>query len=329
MLRLSVIVPIYNVEHYLERCVASIYNQGMDETTFEVVMVNDGSTDNSLAVAEQIANKHHNIKLYSQINGGLADARNTGLNYVQGNYVMFLDSDDFLLPNTLLKVIDIADRNCLDVCAYQMKVFKEDGSSYIGLQQPFEDDVVYTGEYALLHGLIIASACANLYSSAFLRKHKLSFTKGITHEDVDFNNRVYAFAQRIMFTKHCVYAYFWNGNSLNRSKDYDKVRKCLLDDVNVAANMLDFANKENLSDELKTFYKKRCNSIIASQLISFVFSHKSIPICLIKEWLDLASERKLYPMRGMARSVKTSVLIPVLNIRSLYLFFVKLNRKKA
>ena len=326
MLRLSIVVPIYNVEKYLERCVESIYKQGMDETTFEVVMVNDGSKDKSLDVAEQLVSRHNNIKLYSQVNGGLADARHTGLCHVEGKYVMFVDSDDYLLPDSLNKVVDIAENNRLDVCAYHLKVFKEDGSSYVGLQQPFSDEEIYTGEYALLHGLIIASACASLYLTEFLKKHQLGFTKGITHEDVDFNNRVYAYAQRMMFTKNCVYAYFWNGDSLNRSKNYEKVRKFLLDDVNVAANMVSFANSEIFSDELKTFYKRRCNSIIASQMMSFVFTHRNIPVQLIDEWLDLAKNRKVYPMRGRARSAKTTILIPLLNIRWLYMFIAKFIR---
>lgn len=326
ILRLSIVVPIYNVEQYLERCVESIFNQGMEEMTYEVIMVNDGSTDASLAVAERLVKMHNNIELYSQPNGGLADARNTGLSHVKGRYVMFLDSDDYLLPFTLNNVLEIAERNDLDVCAYQMKVFREDGSSYIGLQQPFSDKSIYTGEYALLHGVIIASACANLYSVDFLNIHGLRFTKGITHEDVDFNNRIYPYAQKVMFTNICVYAYFWNGCSLNRSKDYEKVRKSLLDDVVVAAKMLDFANKGNLSNELKSFYKKRCNSIIASQLMSFVLTRRDIPTGLVKEWLDTASARSVYPMKGKARSTETTIMIPLLNVKCLYLLFVKISR---
>jgi len=179
-------------------------------------MVNDGSTDGSLNVAQELCKLSNSIKLVNRENGGLAAARNTGIESASGKYLMFVDSDDYLMPNVLRRLIAFSEEQDLDVCEARMKVMKEDGTFSEGLIQPFKTTEIVSGEFALLHGVNIASVCGMLYSSSFIKQHNLRFTEGMTHEDVDFNTRVYPLAHRIQFTDIISYVYFWNSESLNR-----------------------------------------------------------------------------------------------------------------
>ena len=104
---LSIIVPVYNVEKYLERCIESLIHQDIEPSDYEIIMVNDGSTDHSGIIAEQLTSKYENIILFNQRNQGLSGARNSGLKLCRGKYVMFVDSDDFLEKNSLMYLITL------------------------------------------------------------------------------------------------------------------------------------------------------------------------------------------------------------------------------
>ena len=105
---LSIIVPIYNVEKFVRPCMESIFRQGLDEDCFEVIAVNDGSTDNSIKVIDELLEKHHNISIVNQSNQGLSAARNTGIEKASGKYILFVDSDDLLIDNTLSTLLQEA-----------------------------------------------------------------------------------------------------------------------------------------------------------------------------------------------------------------------------
>ena len=105
MTKVSIIIPMYNVENYIEKCVCSAYNQDLKETEFEIIAVDDESPDNSLKLISTLAQKHSNIFVVSQKNRGLGGARNTGIKHAKGDYLLFLDADDFYIENTLKKII--------------------------------------------------------------------------------------------------------------------------------------------------------------------------------------------------------------------------------
>ena len=313
---LSIIVPVYNVEIYLVRCIQSLLKQDLESSEYEIVIVNDGSTDNSLTIAQQFCKEQSNIKIITRKNGGLAAARNTGIENASGKYLMFVDSDDYLMPNVLKEMIDFSEEHALDVCEARMKVMKEDGSFFEGLIQPFKSTDIVTGEFALLHGVNIASVCGMLYSSSFINKYKLRFTEGMTHEDVDFNTRVYPIAQRICFTDIVSYVYFWNGESLNRSTNINKVKKSLIDDFRIAANTRKYTEVFNYSDCVKTLYQKRSNSIIVSTLL-LLLKNRNLPTSIKFECFDLAKSLSLYPLKGKTLSTKTTYLAKLLNFETL------------
>lgn len=116
---ISIIIPVYNAEKYIHRCIRSVVNQSHKE--LEIIAVNDGSTDDSLSICETLAAQDNRIKVFSQKNGGVSKARNTGLRLAKGEYVMFLDSDDYMLPDmckTMLDVLHSKQADCV-ICGIQ------------------------------------------------------------------------------------------------------------------------------------------------------------------------------------------------------------------
>lgn len=124
MKRISIIIPVYNTEKYIRECLESVYKQGLDENTFEVIVVDDGSKDQSMKTVAGLAAVHSNLKIVSQPNQGVSTARNNGLQTAQGNYVWFVDADDLLADNCLAEMLDIAEKNDLDMLKIAFTTFK-------------------------------------------------------------------------------------------------------------------------------------------------------------------------------------------------------------
>ncbi|ETD21589.1 MULTISPECIES: glycosyltransferase [Prevotellaceae] len=315
---LSIIIPAYNAESYLRRCVDSIFKQGLNDNEFEVIIIDDGSQDKSYDIALAIASEHENIFVYTQGNSGQAVARNVGLEKAKGKYVMFVDSDDYLIENTIKRVLSIAEINCLDICETRLYEYDHCGNRKIGLIQPFPIDQIFTGEEALLNKIIVASVCTNVYLLEFIKKNHLSFVVGIAHEDVDFNMHAYAFAQRIMFLDICTYIYSWNPDSTDRSRDISRIKRGLLSDLHIAMRTKEYTNIIGLSKQLKFYYLRTCNSIIVSTFLTILQKYRWADIDFIKEMYEFLQDNKLYPIKGRTLSLNTTVLIPFINTQRVF-----------
>lgn len=311
---LSIIVPVYNVEKYLERCIRSIMNQGLREEDFEVIIVNDGSTDASLEIAKSLKKEFQtfDIKIISQSNQGLSCARNTGMKYATGEYLEFIDSDDYLEPKSIREIIDLAIKTKVEVLAFRMKVLDKDGNERISRSQPFPSNRILSAREILVKNLYIGSACNHLYRKDFLLEKGIKFEKGITHEDVAFNSCVYSCVNKIMFTDFNPYVYYWNADSMNRSNNYDKIRKAIIDNLYVIRSVMSFLNKNNASTKVKRYFNRHGNSIIVGSIINFI-SNKSLPKEIKIEFINKAKELNLYPIKGRTQSLKTTLLIPLFN----------------
>lgn len=114
MIQLSIIIPVYNSEKYLSQCIQSCLDQNITKSSYEIIIVNDGSIDNSQNIAEEFINRNSNITLISQHNRGLSAARNTGLKHAKGIYTWFIDSDDWIVKNCLLEIMEECYSNNLD-----------------------------------------------------------------------------------------------------------------------------------------------------------------------------------------------------------------------
>lgn len=216
-MRLSIIVPVYNVEQWLNRCLDSLYKQELSEEEFEVILVNDGSTDSSLSMAEIFASHHSNVRIINRENGGLSVARNTGLEYAQGCYIWFVDSDDFIEPKSIKPILEYAENNKLDMMCFlfQFKFDDEHTEQYI--YRPKYKNEIMTGEEFVVKTGFVMSPWASLYRRQFLSDNSLRFKEGILHEDEEFSPRAQFLAQRIAHTDAIVYNYFQRTGSIMKS----------------------------------------------------------------------------------------------------------------
>lgn len=228
MIKTSVIVPVYNVEEYLEECLESIFQQTQKE--IEVIAVNDGSTDSSLSILEQIESKESRLHIITQENHGLGYARNVGLEYARGKYVYFIDSDDYLNDATALEqCYACAESKTLDLVAFDAVTFGEMGvgsdNNYnrIGI---LPENIVMSG-MEMLHtaysrGSLVVTAYLWYADREFLKKHNLKFPIDMLYEDTSFYCELMAVAKRTMYLPHKYYSRRYRQGSITISQITEK-----------------------------------------------------------------------------------------------------------
>lgn len=185
----SIIVPIYNVERYLEQCIESVLAQ--DYHNYELILVDDGSPDNSIDICVKYAKKYKNIVFIHKTNGGLSDARNAGIQIARGEYLMFLDSDDYWDgKNILSEISNIIFHNQPDLIIYDMAYYYDkEGKieSYFSSREGLKND--YLNDFYVLtqRNIYRPSACNKIVKRNFIIENNLLFKFGTSHEDLDWS----------------------------------------------------------------------------------------------------------------------------------------------
>ena len=314
-IKLSIIVPVYNVEPFLRKCVHSLEQQDLAAEHYEVILVNDGSTDHSGELCTELAKQYENIKVIKQENQGLSAARNTGMDVARGKYMMFVDSDDYIEMNVIGRVVEVAERNQAELCFFLAEAFNEHGS-WPTDHQPFAYNQVYTGEYIMLHGMKVSSVWMNIYLSDFLRQIGLKFHKGLINEDIDFNMMLYPLAHRILFTDILVYHYncSFSYPSLMRNKDVAKHRQTLLSTVEIVNDIFRYCESALVSKGIQRLYRRRMRSLLVSSVLSAYRDHQYYDRAFLHTLLDRARGYHLYPIWGRTESWKTTLLLPFINL---------------
>ena len=181
-MKVSVIIPVYNTEEYIDECLNSVRNQTLKD--IEIICVNDGSTDGSLAVLEKYAKEDKRIKIINQKNQGVSVARNNGIANAQGEYIMFLDSDDYLVPYACEKEYKLAVKNKADVVGFEFRIFK-DGKTFDLFSIDYDSSKIniYTRKENENPFLALRFNCNNVNSKiwrrSFINENNLSFKEGL------------------------------------------------------------------------------------------------------------------------------------------------------
>lgn len=223
---ISVIVPVYNVQDELKKCVDSILKQTY--TNFELLLINDGSTDNSLAICNQVAGVDKRIKVYSKQNGGLSDARNFGLKHASGEYVSFIDSDDYVDVDYLKKLYNSITLNGTEVAVCGFQNVTVDGNLEQVVKFPSETKKTVISGRELLNqvfqdnGYTFVVAWNKLYTKTLFDKVK--FEKGKLHEDEYINFPLFWNVNRVSIVEQPLYNYVQRpGSIMNSSFSKEKL----------------------------------------------------------------------------------------------------------
>lgn len=205
---ITIVVPIYNVEKYLEKCIKTLINQTY--SNLEIILVNDGSPDNSLKICNQYLKEDNRIKIINKENGGLSDARNAGLKMARGEYICFIDSDDYIELDMIEKTKKKLLEEELDVVIFGLYNEVVDSNENIINQKKQSIDLVNFNSIIS----IIGYAWNKLYKTSFLKEKNITFTKGLSLiEDVVFNEKVFLKNIKIGYINEPLYHYV----SRNRS----------------------------------------------------------------------------------------------------------------
>ena len=243
MSRFSIVVPVYKTEAYLDCCVESVLAQTF--TDFELILVDDGSPDNCPAICDAWAAKDSRIKVVHQQNGGLSAARNSGIRCAQGDYAMFLDSDDWWTDETVLnRVASALDNTNADVLSLNYR--KEYAGRLAPMYFPESVPDSTTGETAakmIESGCWVTGACNKAIRRTLLTENGIFFREGITSEDIDWTLRLTLFVQSFAFANVCLFIYRQHGTSISNSPTLTKV-SCLCGNVEECIRLLDEAGTE-------------------------------------------------------------------------------------
>lgn len=214
-MKVSFIIPVYNVEKYLPQCVDSILSQTY--TDFEVILVDDGSPDNSGKLCDEYAKKDSRVRVIHKLNGGLSDARNAGLNAAYGDYVIFVDSDDFWVKNDCLQqIMHIVEQNSeCGFIGFNCSYYYEDSHSYDkwvayheNITHPIDKNTAMRALVA--SGTMPMSACLKVISRKALQNMQLKFIKGLLSEDIPWFLDLLEGCGKCMFVNQYIYAYRQN-----------------------------------------------------------------------------------------------------------------------
>lgn len=219
----SLVIPIYKVEPYLNRCIHSAIIQTYHN--IEIILVDDGSPDRCGDICEYFAKKDSRIKVYHKMNGGLSDARNYGVERSQGTYITFIDSDDYIAPNYVEYLLELLMRHDADISCCCMIKTTENTVVY-NANKAIPKEQILTGKEACMEMMgslyhVLITAWGKLYKGEIIKK--FPFPVGKKHEDEATTYKYYYEAKNVVVGNQCLYAYYQNPNSIMHIISSDSV----------------------------------------------------------------------------------------------------------
>ena len=201
-IKMSIIVPAYNAEKYLERCLDSLVNQDLSTKEYEVIVINDGSTDRTGAILHEYSNRYSYFHCITVENSGVSEARNYGCRKAKGKYFLFVDADDWIQSNVLQYVYDSLEKDELDILVMDFQYWDEKGKLPKEFNRVSDEKVlsaqVWSGTDFMQQFLPQVVWC-NAYRASFWQEHKLKFLP-IRHEDEEIIPRIFFYARRVKYS---------------------------------------------------------------------------------------------------------------------------------
>lgn len=321
---------MYNAAQFFEQCLLSILEQNILLSDYEIIIINDGSTDNSLEIAESFAKKHKNIAIYSQKNSGVSITRNRGIELAKGEYIWFIDGDDLIVPNVALDLYNIASENNLD--ALEFKFIRTKSRNKIrALKKPLSTYpiVVENGKDFVGSHNFGDSCCAYLWRTTFLKNSNIRFIPNRIIEDMTFNAEILPTTKRAAFLPVYIYRYVINPKSLWTNTAPIAFRKSIDDFVHMTIYYFENMKKWKKRGVNTRFMEKKKLSNqfnIAKRMAVSDLSFKQM-----EKYKALLKDHQLYPFPNETGNKPMSkVLIYFFNRKYLfypYIFLLRMLKK--
>jgi len=299
---LTVVIPVYNVEKYLKRCIDSILIQ--EWKNYDILLVDDGSTDNSPQICEDYVKAYDIISVIHKENGGLSEARNTGISNAEGEYVYFLDSDDWIEPNTFSDLAEVIESDQYDIISFNPEFVK---SEHDIIKSDSKRTKRLTGKEALIdmfsYGFITGFATDKIYRKALFTKNTIQFPVGKYYEDLGTNYKLFLAAKKVYATNQKYYHYLIdNPDAITQSWNEKKLRDMF--EFYKEVFYSDFVRSQLNQEELhisQLYYVNGLTHILASLYKAKLHKHYSEIASEVKQELEknkiTCSEVKSIPNR--------------------------------
>ncbi len=316
---ISIIVPVYNVQQFLPKCLDSILAQTYKN--IEIIIVDDGAKDNSGKICDEYGIKYSNIQVIHKSNGGLSDARNKGIEFVNGKYIIFVDSDDIIAPQLVEYLYRLIKKNNAEIgicevahCYPNKKIlFKNSKDEYVLNSEQAIEEMLYQKSF-------LVSAWAKIYPTEFFRDIK--FPVGVLFEDSAIMYRLFDKADKVVYGTAKLYGYMHRENSITTKKfsinDCDILKIC----EQISAYMEE--RKENLKKAAKSYHMAAAFRIYMNAPKNAGFD-KQIEEC--KKFLD-ENCNKVLADKNIRKKMKIALLIYKYGRFAMPLIYKKVNRWK-
>ena len=271
-MKLSIIVPVYNGEKYLERCLKSILTAADNDKDYELIFINDGSKDKSLDILLEYRKKFKNIQIISQKNKGLSEARNVGIRNAKGKYISFLDCDDSIEKNYFKDILNVLSSDC-DLIVFGMQRINDNNKVYLK-KLPIKDS---------LEDLLYNSyACNKIVKKEIIEKNNIYFPVGKYYEDAHTIPKIYFLSKRIIYLDKIYYNYYLNKGSITQKRNDKRLLHLLEAYIEIGG---EFKNKPN---EYKTFLKNFKNEFLLK-----ILPNNSV-VFILKNYKEIKDKLFLY-----------------------------------
>ena len=303
---LSIIIPLYNCREYINRCILSVYCQELDEHDFEVIVINDGSTDGGEKLVEDLANKHSNLVLLNQQNQGLSAVRNRGVEVARGKYIEFLDADDYLTPGNMGRLLNTAVDNDLDILVFKTKVVEDKLDNVPESPSPkdFNISPVITGAEAEL----LQPIPEYVFSVNYLLMRKqlyldlnLRFDTDISFgEDAIVSMQLFYNSKHVIVTDCDAHRYVNRSSSLCHDRN-DKVQTKRVRSYLKSVIQLNRINEAYKARSLQGYEIHRQRVNLFSYFYLYGTFTSDIPTSELKEGIKELKENNIYPIGSFER----------------------------
>ena len=223
-MKFSVVIPVYNVKDYLEKCVKSVLAQRCED--YEIILVDDGSTDGSGELCDTLATLSQRIRVIHKPNGGLGDARNVGLEHATGDYLIFLDSDDYIDVTMLEELSAKLDETHADIITFGFRMDKDGDTSEVVID-PLPENKIFTLEDTPKLLLAVPNACNRVYRRALFMETGIRYPGRVWFEDIRTTTKLFARAKSIVSVHRPYYYYLVRQDSITHNKNVDRNREII------------------------------------------------------------------------------------------------------
>lgn len=323
--KISIIVPVYNVEKYLSRCIDSVLSQKYHN--LEIILVDDGSVDSSGKICDEYQQKDHRFTVIHKKNGGLSSARNSALDIVSGSYITFIDSDDWVSPEYITDLYELIIKFDADIAVCDENRFIENNGKIYYQGSPYKKisrEVVQTPEEALdtymKQILYDASACMKMYKRELF--DNVRYPEGCVFEDIGTTYKLFCKAKRVAFTPKQMYYYFQRNGSILHSYNTDELIKNLKDGISMTEAQKKFVI--NVFPKLSDAADSRCFSMYCRAVgLSIITHDKDISEY---SWCQIKKLREKFIKGNYRRKVKLASILSYLGKHFFIICYSKLTK---